>query len=116
MIQNLIDKLNETTIPFVYMAWSHSPDSEYGVVTTSDQRELSADEDAVCEKMLEGYVDVFTYDTGSFPMVEVEGVLREMGLWFTLNSIQYEDDTGFIHYEWEWRDTNGSATWVEPER
>ena len=27
---------------------------------------------------------------------------RCQGLTWRLNSIQYEEDTGFTHYEWEW--------------
>lgn len=111
MIKGLLNHLNaETSVPFVFMAWSHSPDKVYGVVTVSDQAELETDSDSVSEKMLEGYVDVFTRGTDGTEMNEVEACLRGLGIWFGLESIQFEEQTGYIHYEWKWKDTNGKAS------
>lgn len=111
MVNGLLNHLKaETDIPFVYMAWSHSEERLYGVVTLSDQSELDTDFTAVSEKMLEGYVDVFTKNPDGAEITQVESCLRRMGIWFTMNSTQYEDDTGYIHYEWLWRDTNGTAS------
>lgn len=96
-------------MPWTFMAWSHAPDSDYGVVTVADQEALKADADAIAEKILTGYVDLFTSDQTADSMDAIETVLRGMGLWFRLESIQFEEDTGYIHYEWTWADTNGSA-------
>lgn len=97
-------------MPWAFMAWSHAPDSDYGVVTVADQEALKADADAIAEKILTGYVDLFTRDQTSDSMDAIESVLRGLGLWFRLESIQFEEDTGYIHYEWTWADTNGSAS------
>lgn len=109
MIDALLAALRATGIPFAYMAWSHSPDAVYGVVTVSGQTELATDEDSVSEKMLEGYVDVFTRISDGTEMTLVESCLRDLRLWFTFESVQYEEETGYIHYEWRWRDTNGNV-------
>lgn len=109
MIDWLLDALNATGIPFVFMAWSSSPDnSDYGVVTMADQDAFKSDSDPISEKMLSGYVDVFTRDTTSDTMNAVESVLRGLA-WFDLESVQYENDTGYTHYEWRWTDTQGRS-------
>ena len=33
----------------------------------------------------------------------VEASLDELGASWYLNSVQYESDTGLIHYEWVWQ-------------
>lgn len=57
----------------------------------------------LAEETLEGTVDYFTrqeYD----PVYERVGpALEEIGAACYLNSIQYEADTGLIHYEWVWQ-------------
>lgn len=63
MINGLLNRLMAgTTMPWAFMAWSHAPDSDYGVVTVADQEALKADADAIAEKILTGYVDLFTRD------------------------------------------------------
>ena len=109
MLDGLMAALDETSIPFVLMAWDHAPDDLYGVETLNDQTALSTDANAASETMLEGYIDVFTRTADYDEKQEVEDCLRGLGIWFALESVQYEDDTKYIHLEWRWRDTNGSA-------
>ena len=111
MVNGLLNHLNaETDIPFVFMAWSHSEERLYGIVTLSDQEELSTDHDSISEKMLEGYVDVFTKEPNGTEVTQVEACLRSLGILFSMESTQYENETGFIHYEWRWIDSNGHAS------
>lgn len=50
---------------------------------------------------IEGTVDYFT-KTENDPNVEkIQDALNGVCSW-RLNSIQYEDDTRFVHYEWVW--------------
>lgn len=108
MINWLLDALNATGISFALMAWSHSPDTDYGVVTLGNQEALKTDENPVSEKMLSGYVDLFTRDATADSMNAVENAIRGLA-WFELESVQFEDDTGYIHYEWRWTDTQGRS-------
>ena len=108
MINWLLDALNATGISFAFMAWSHSPDTDYGVVTLGNQEALKTDENPVSEKMLSGYVDLFTRDATADSMNAVENAIRGLA-WFELESVQFEDDTGYIHYEWRWTDTQGRS-------
>lgn len=112
MLDALMNYLNAfTDIPFVELAWSHSPDDKYGVVTLDNQIALDADADPVSEKMLTGFVDVFVKKPKDLSTVsDVESALKRLGIWFAMNSVQFEDDTGYVHYEWIWRDAIGKAT------
>ena len=109
MLDALLNVLNGfTDIPFVELAWSHSPDDKYGVITLYNQLALDADEKPVSEKMLTGFVDVFVKKPKDLSTVsDVESALKRLGIWFALNSVQFEDDTGYVHYEWTWRDATG---------
>lgn len=109
MLNALLNILNGLTdIPFVELAWTHSPDDKYGVITLNNQIVLNADADPVTEKMLSGFVDVFVKKPQDLSTVnDVESALKQLGIWFALESVQFEDDTGYVHYEWQWRDTLG---------
>lgn len=107
MLDALLNILNGfTDIPFAELAWSHSPDNKYGVINLDTQVALNADEDPVSEKMMTGFVDVFVKKPNDLSTVsDVESAIKRLGIWFALNSVQFEDDTGYVHYEWTWKDT-----------
>ena len=109
MLDALLNVLNGfTDIPFVELAWSHSPDDKYGVINLDNQLALDADADPVSEKMLTGFVDVFVKKPKDLSTVsDVESAMKRLGIYFALNSVQFEDDTGYVHYEWIWRDATG---------
>ena len=53
-------------------------------------------------RTLSGTVDYFT-KTENDPNVEtIEAALDNAKIAHRLNSVQYEDDTGFVHFEWTW--------------
>lgn len=106
MLDALLNILNGfTNIPFVELAWSHAPDDKYGVISLDTQTALNTDADPVSEKMLTGFVDVFVKKPKDLTTVsDVESAMKRLGIWFALNSVQFEDDTGYVHYEWEWKD------------
>lgn len=112
MLDALLNILNGfTNIPFVELAWSHAPDDKYGVISLDNQIALDADADPVSEKMLTGFVDVFVKKPKDLTTASnVENTMKLLGIWFALNSVQFEDDTGYVHYEWEWKDTPNIVT------
>lgn len=104
-IEGLTDVLNLfTDIPFTEWAWSEAPEEGYGVVTADGQKELKADADPVAEKMLTGYVDVFVKTSAPDPTDDVENAMKALGIWFREESVQFETETGFLHFEWRWTD------------
>ena len=59
-------------------------------------------DNTVAEQSPSGTLDYFTQEEFD-PMVEaIQGKLRELGAAWGLNSVQYEEDTDLIHYEWVW--------------
>lgn len=54
------------------------------------------------EKVLTGTADLFTKTEGDAAVRKIEEALELAGISFYLNSVQYEDETGYIHFEWRW--------------
>ena len=71
----------------------------YGVWAEDGANDLHAD-NAHAEKLAEGTVDWFTRDDAMPAKPIIEAALTAAGCAWYLNSIQMEDDTGYIHLEW----------------
>lgn len=54
------------------------------------------------EKSVSGTTDLFTKQEFDPWKEQFEAALDAAGIAWYLNSIQYEEDTGFTHYEWVW--------------
>lgn len=54
------------------------------------------------EEAVTGTTDLFTKQEFDPWKDEFEASLDSYGIAWYLNSVQYEEDTGFIHYEWVW--------------
>ena len=74
-----------------YIVWAE--DSEYSSVEGDDYKVNQA---------IQGTIDLYTkteYDT----LVDaIQTALKTARISFYLNSVQYEDETQYIHYEWVW--------------
>ena len=54
------------------------------------------------EQAIHGTTDYFT-QTEWDPAVDlIQATLENIGAAWTLNSVQYEEETRLIHYEWDW--------------
>lgn len=53
-------------------------------------------------QVLTGTVDYFTRREYDPNFTKIQDVLNEIGIAWRLNSIQYEEDTRYTHYEWVW--------------
>lgn len=99
-MDELIRLLNERTgYQFAHYGWSRAPEGDYGVVAEDSGEDFIAN-DVHLERGTAGTVDLFTRDDTSAPRDAVEAVLNASGAAWSLNTIQFENDTGFIHYEW----------------
>ena len=87
---------------FAAWGWSKQPAGDYGVVSADGQNALRAG-DALAEKVMEGTIDWFTRNPSGTVPGGVETALDALGASWYLNSVQYESDTGLIHYEWVWQ-------------
>lgn len=77
--------------PDKYIVWAE--DGEADSLNTDDQK---------TEQVIQGTIDYFTkmeYDP-NFELIQAK--LNSINMSWKLNSVQYEEDTGYIHYEWIW--------------
>ena len=98
-LERLATALATTNYSFAHHGWSRAPGTEYGVWAEESAEDLEAN-GAHIERATVVTVDLFTRDATETPRNTVEGVLNGLGWPWRLDSIQYEDETGLIHYYW----------------
>lgn len=98
-INKLKTALDTTGYKFAHYAWAKAPSGDYGVYAEDDQRSLWGN-GHMAEHTTIGTIDYFTRDDTGTPKSTIESVLNGIDISWYLNSIQYENDTGYIHYEW----------------
>lgn len=54
------------------------------------------------EQMVTGTVDYFTHTEFDTNIDSIQTMLDGFMSSWSLNSVQYEEETNLIHYEWEW--------------
>ena len=100
---DLVRALDGTGIPFVAFAWAAPPQGDaWGVVAIDGGISLAGD-DPHAEDALEGTIDLFTRQLAADDMQAVACCLKGLDICYRLNSVQYEQDTRLIHYEWVWQ-------------
>lgn len=102
-MDEVITTLTARGFSFAHYGWSHAPSGDYGVWAEDGSNDLEAD-NLHSEHATTGTLDYFTRDDTGAPKTAIEAALEEGRAAWYLNSIQFEDDTGYIHYEWvvEW--------------
>lgn len=99
-MNELLNALTIAGFQVALYAWDRPPKGDYGVLSLAEGNDLIADGIHV-ERGTEGYFDLFTRDATDLPRATVEAILNSFTAWY-LNSVQYEEDTHYIHYEWRW--------------
>ena len=82
---------------------AHKPPVPYGV--WAEDGDVSPYADNVnSTQILSGTTDYFTKIEDDANVDAIEAVFAAASAWIAaqLKSIQYEDDTGLLHYEWAW--------------
>lgn len=74
-----------------YIVWAEDGASEV----------LWAD-DRMKNQTLTGTIDYFTKTEYDSTFGTIQAALDTLGISYRLNSIQFEEDTKYIHYEWTW--------------
>lgn len=100
MLKHILKELEATGIAFEPTAWATAPGTDYGAVALDGAGASVWADDRMQEQALEGTVDLFTRDEGHPQMKAVQAALDRSGVSWRLNSIQYEENTGLMHYEW----------------
>ena len=77
--------------PDIYIVWAEDTEGNSGY---ADNKKTN--------QVIQGTIDYFTkieFDT-NFEVIQEK--LNSIDIAWKLNSIQHEEDTGYIHYEWVW--------------
>lgn len=90
--------LATTGYDFALYAWDKAPEGDYGVISLDSADDFISN-NRHSEIALNVFVDYFTRDATLTPKETIESVLNNYA--FNLRSVQFEYDTGYIHYEWE---------------
>ena len=99
MANRLETALQGTGYAWAHFGWSRAPEGDFGVWGEERGRDLHAD-NLHAETATVCFASYFTRDDSGEPRRTIERALNALRCPWRLNSIQYEDDTGFIHYEW----------------
>ena len=94
--------LDATGLPFAHFAWQKNAveaRTDHGVYAEDDELALYANNGQV-ERILQGTIDYYTRDDTGGPKATIETQLDAAGIMYRIESIEFEQDTGFIHYEW----------------
>lgn len=91
-------------LQFAHFAWSSAPAGDYGIYAEDGKPQFDAN-NRYAEHTTHAYVHLFTRDDSGATAEMVEDYFTELQdeevfVW-TVNTIQYEDNTKFIHIEWE---------------
>lgn len=101
MISDAIAALEQKGYKFAHYSWSHAPSGDYGTWSELGSTEFKAG-GLVVEQVMDGVVDYFTRDDSGQPQKDIQKAMTDAGIVFTLGAIQYENDTGYIHYSWDY--------------
>ena len=101
-LQNLKDLLL-TISPKVFHYFTSGQTDSYIVWAEEGEAGSIHADDKKVERVLTGTIDYFTKTENDPVVQQIEAVLdSDDGLAWKLNSVQREQDTGYIHYEWTW--------------
>lgn len=97
-LRELLAALSDRTFHFVAAPNTAVPFLVWG----EDGATALLAEDRHAETGMTGTVDLFTKAEAEPLFDGVQDALERSGAAWYLNSVQFEDDTGLIHYEWVW--------------
>lgn len=100
-LQTLRDALLTVTDK-VYHFEATAEDEKYIVWTEDGQADTVWADGKLQQQAITGTIDYFTKEEFDENFDRIQKALSQADISFGLNSIQYEDDTSLIHYEWVW--------------
>lgn len=101
MFQELTAALKATGIPFETYAWTTAPSGTYGVVSLDGAGDTVFAGGHCTNQAVQGTVDLFVNGDTVAPAQAVQEALDGFdGCAWRLNSVQFEEDTMLVHWEW----------------
>ena len=101
---NKIKELLTALTEYVYLYTAKGNQSLPYIVYGKDGENTLSAGNTHAEKADSGYIDLYTNDEKDLLVAQIPQVLSDASISFFLNSVQYEEETGVIHYEWIWEE------------
>lgn len=99
------DKIKEALLQVdveVFHYYALHPSDRYVVwAEDGEGAELAADNRKIGQ-VLSGTIDFFTKTEQDPAREEIQRALEDAEISYSFNSVQYEEETRYIHYEWRW--------------
>lgn len=114
----LVAALKLTDIPFAEYGWKKRPEGAYGVVQLDFEAGSLDGDGGKLDRAYEGSVDLFypkLTDRGDLIEAVEETLTEVLGDSWSLNSTQYENNTGLFHVEWVFQCVNNETPEEEEE-
>lgn len=89
-----------TVTPNVYHYEAHKQDGNYIVWAEDGEAGAAYADNKKTSQVIGGTIDYFTKDEFDPAFDLIQAKLNSVDIAWKLNSIQHEEDTGYIHYEW----------------
>lgn len=98
-LQDLRDALLKIT-PNAFHYHAHKQTDSYIVWAEDSQGDAGHGDNRMTIQTIQGTIDYFTKTEFDPVFNEIQQALNNLDMAWRLNSIQHEDETGYIHYEW----------------
>ena len=92
--------LTVTDSVFHYEAMDKS--DQYIVYAEDSEGSSVEGDDQKINQSIQGTIDYFTKKDWDENVIKIQEVLKNARISFYLNSVQFEEETGYQHYEWVW--------------
>lgn len=99
MVRDELNKIEDAN--FYHYKRPENITSGYGVWAETGEANSFTVDNRKAEQQITGYVDYYTLNEFDPVLDKIQDALDHLscGAW-SLNSVQYEDETNLIHYEW----------------
>lgn len=103
-LQNLLEKLY---MPFTELSctvshYRRTDRPPYLVWAETGEENSFAANDHKAEQQITGLVDYYTKTEFDETVDAIQGILNTEEVGWRLDSVQYEEETNLIHYQWRW--------------
>lgn len=100
-LKHLRDVLNTTSAPVFHYTKPKSVKAPWIVWQEDGEAGAFDSDNRKAEQQVHGTIDCFTQKEYDPVLDEIQDALNEAEIGWRLSSVQYEDETNLIHYEWE---------------
>jgi hypothetical protein len=102
MFENLRNALLSVGVPVSHYE-ALGADAPYIVWAEDGETDALVADDRKISQAIGGTVDFYTFIENDPVFSAIQAALNDAEISWSLNSVQYEDDTKLIHFEWLWQ-------------